>query len=868
MCEKSSLKNRALFYILTALTISSGGCALAYEILYMRALSSVLGDMFYVNAALLSTFLAGIALGARYAHRVPRWLPGFEIGTGLFAFLMPAILTWLTGQNIIIKITSSPFFTAYATICLLAVPALFIGFSIPLYSAYMKKIQFPGLCFPHIYGAYNLGAIMSVLSVEFFMLRLFGVRASMMIIGGINIINGTVLLLLKTSVQSSTKAINLFFPPRTIYALILASLGSALFQMFFLKLTYHLFTPARENFALALIIVFSGLFLGTWCARRSKVRFESLLITCALTLVIIYNFFYPLLKLRAASLHMVNGSLSWIWFNKIAFECIFALLPMIMFGALIPTLMRNEKDVAAEAGYLLFVSGLANAAGYLLYVFAAYPFLSGGLFLGIVSLILLTASFVMTGFKWSRLQLIAASICIILIGVLQLTWRDRNFYTICCLDNIGPEDKVLTFKSNTDSATLIRFHYNYELVTYNGHSSIFVQKEGRVNHAEIVSGIIPALYTPRFNKALVIGLGTGITSGTLSTVFNHTDVVDMNGAFFKMLPHVAYANLNLMENKSAALHLADGRTFLVGQHNTYDAILNTAEAPDYFAAPKLYTLEFYQDVVKALKPDGVFCTWVSTPEMSEKGIELMLSALRKNFTYCDLAILDYSYCQFTCSNQPLHMKNFSDLHASIELKNQISNSLRGFTMDEYFQDIRISENLFHHYSPKVTRENTDDYPALEFLAVNEAQLTREEHDLFHQMPDLFNIDVVKKAQTPDLARLARRADVIEMISPWFFKKSFVPLLEHDRIFSTQFLLWKVSQLLSENKTSSRAEKLLEQVLVMNPQSAEAYNYLGTIYLLKGKNREASDTFKKALKLKPTFKEAQWKLEKAVYPATH
>jgi predicted membrane-bound spermidine synthase len=60
--------------LLTALTVLSGCCALAYEVLYVRALTTILGDMFYVHAALLSTFLAGIGLGSKVAHRWLRWL--------------------------------------------------------------------------------------------------------------------------------------------------------------------------------------------------------------------------------------------------------------------------------------------------------------------------------------------------------------------------------------------------------------------------------------------------------------------------------------------------------------------------------------------------------------------------------------------------------------------------------------------------------------------------------------------------------------------------------------------------------------------------------------------------------------------------
>ena len=72
MSRIESPRRSASIGILTGLALLSGSCALAYEILYMRALTTLLGDMLYVHAALLSTFLVGIALGAKLAQNRSR----------------------------------------------------------------------------------------------------------------------------------------------------------------------------------------------------------------------------------------------------------------------------------------------------------------------------------------------------------------------------------------------------------------------------------------------------------------------------------------------------------------------------------------------------------------------------------------------------------------------------------------------------------------------------------------------------------------------------------------------------------------------------------------------------------------------------
>jgi spermidine synthase len=865
MTHSISPKTDITIGILTILALSSGACALAYEILFSRALSTVMGDMFYVNATLLATFLVGLGLGAKCARRWTGSLPFFEILTGLYALVLPSMMKWLSTQPIMLGISASPALTVFATIAFIALPAILIGFSLPLFSAFIKYRQIDSLSFRGVYIAYNLGAVFSVLAVELVLVRLFGIRLSLALVGCLNIVNGLVIIITRATPPEAPCAAPKAIPRRTVLALALASFCSAIFQMFFLKLTYHFFYPQAENFAIGLSIILSGIFLGSWLASKVRIPFETYLIAGAFLLGLIYVDYYPLLKLFKAFLPWSKNSAFCNLSFKLAFGCLFALGPMIVFGALIPALMDTEKDVAGESGYLLFVSSVANAAGYLAYVFIVHPLLPAGAMLACLSAILLISSLVVAKFKWSRFQLIVASISICLAIILPFIWRESYFYLARKILEFDRRDYVKIFKSGPDSATLVRTYWDFEWICYNGHPSIYVMKNGRINPAEMVSGIIPALYAPRFKKALVIGLGTGITSGSLSLIFESTDVVDLNRAFFKLLPRVSYANFDVKGNQSVTLHCADGRSFLIGKEGLYDVILNTAEAPDYYSAQKLYTLEFYERVVKALKPDGVFCTWLSSDEMSEPGVLLILSALHRHFRYCDLRVLENSYCQLTCSNLPLHTRKFSELSIRGELVKQLQQSIPDFDLDEYFQDIRISENLFEHFTPEVKRENTDDYPALEFSAVRGTQLGAMGDNLFCQPEKqrLMNIDIVRKDQARDAPRLARRARVFDKIGKRYYSNSFRPVMLSDRNLAAHFLLWRVDRLLAQDARSPAAGRILDEVLRINPDAAEAYNYLGKLKQSMGNLDEAIKDYRKALQLNPDFVEARDNLKSAM-----
>ena len=89
-----------------------------------------------------------------------RWLWLLEILTGAYALAQPVLQRWLGDRAVLASITSSPTLTIVCTIAFICLPSLMIGFSIPLFSAFVKERDPTGLAFQGIYIAYNLGALL------------------------------------------------------------------------------------------------------------------------------------------------------------------------------------------------------------------------------------------------------------------------------------------------------------------------------------------------------------------------------------------------------------------------------------------------------------------------------------------------------------------------------------------------------------------------------------------------------------------------------------------------------------------------------------------------------------------------------------
>ncbi len=135
-------RGRGVVAGLETMAVASGVCALGYEVLYIRTLTTALGDALWVHAALLSTFLIGTAVGARVAHLMHRWLAAFEVVIGVYALLFPLMTACVVSAGSLGGLASpvgltSPLGASLATMALVALPAFAIGFSLPLFSAYV-----------------------------------------------------------------------------------------------------------------------------------------------------------------------------------------------------------------------------------------------------------------------------------------------------------------------------------------------------------------------------------------------------------------------------------------------------------------------------------------------------------------------------------------------------------------------------------------------------------------------------------------------------------------------------------------------------------------------------------------------------------
>ena len=156
------------------------------------------------------------------------------------------------------------------------------------------------------------------------------------------------------------------------------------------------------------------------------------------------------------------------------------------------------------------------------------------------------------------------------------------------------------------------------------------ERDEFVYHEMIVH---PAFFTMNSSpeKVLVIGGGDG---GTVREVLKHgvkqIDMVEIDREVVEVAKKEFPSIANKLEDEKVNLIFDDGREFVKGKENEYDAII--VDCSDPIGPSKvLYEEEFYRDCLKALKENGVFVTQSESPFAQRKVHKQVVNELRKVF---------------------------------------------------------------------------------------------------------------------------------------------------------------------------------------------------------------------------------------------
>lgn len=375
----------------------SGICGLAYEILYVNIISNYFGDMFYISASVLMTFFLGMGVGSLFAQKYVKMLPIFEISIGLYAVVITTLMYLFSNQIIILLYANTifyPLLIVITTIIILLVPALLLGFSVPMYTMYYNSIKSKEIKnssnlknkstdgFNKVYILYTLAGALCILLIEYVLLRNLGIYRSVLSIATLNLLTGVYLFFLskKGNINcietiTSKRSMRLLYyelsSHKNLYLiLVLSNIITSVYYLIVLQILNLVYGPQLENFSILIFISLFSISISTLFVsiKSGLISPKTILYLLAIISLIVFSLLYVYILSWISLWSMFGVSVFMITVLKIISLTVFLFPLFLLFGLIEPLLIQYRKSDSA-VGIILGVSSISMALGFAITIF-------------------------------------------------------------------------------------------------------------------------------------------------------------------------------------------------------------------------------------------------------------------------------------------------------------------------------------------------------------------------------------------------------------------------------------------------------------------------------------------------------------------
>jgi spermidine synthase len=150
---------------------------------------------------------------------------------------------------------------------------------------------------------------------------------------------------------------------------------------------------------------------------------------------------------------------------------------------------------------------------------------------------------------------------------------------------------------------------------------------------QILVGLIPMMARPDATDAALIGFGSGVTCHVLlgSPTLERLDTIEIEPAMVAGSRNFLPVNERAYSDPRNQFWFDDAKAFFAGAARQYDIIVSEPTNPWVSGVSSLFTVEFYREAKRYLKPGGVLAQWLQGYELSNELLLTVLAALDQEF---------------------------------------------------------------------------------------------------------------------------------------------------------------------------------------------------------------------------------------------
>jgi spermidine synthase len=667
--------------ILSGILFLSGIGALIFETLWLRLSGLAFGNSIWAAALILSSFMAGLALGNAIAasSRVRRWRPlhlyaVIEVLVALFGCtivfglpLMGELMrpVWQMLWNYQPTLLGLRFIVSFL---ILLVPTTAMGLTLPVLieDPVLRRTNF-GRAIGFLYGSNTLGAVAGAVLGEGYLIAAFGLRGTSLAAGLVVCLAAAIALLTAriggdrgALIPERTFPLRLDVSYRPPWRLLLVSFGTGCIflclEVIWFRFLRLYVASSSTAFAVMLAVVLAGIGLGSIVAgviHRRTARLNHLLpilLLLAAILTFLSYVFFPG--------ELIQGGtgvfdLRWWQIALLSITLMFpvALLSGILFPSIVADVQARVEGRMNSTGIATLFNTAGAAVGPLVASFVLLPGIGYQW-----SLILCAAGYALLSIlvtdragcllpqKLSGICLIVAGLwaaVILILAIFPYRRAEAHFAHASHPFEVDDQGDVLAhvvkkIEGTSDTWQLVRRDlfgepYYYRLLT-NAFSMSATNPYGQ-RYMRLFA-YLPLAFRPESEDVLLICYGCGVTADAFlhGSHVKQIDVVDISKEVFALADFYSSINYsNPLRDPRVHPVVQDGRFFLQATPRQYDVISGEPPPPKVAGSVNLYTEEFFSLMNNRLKEGGIATFWLPINQLKVEETKAILGAFHSAF---------------------------------------------------------------------------------------------------------------------------------------------------------------------------------------------------------------------------------------------
>jgi spermidine synthase len=640
--------------IVLAFFLLSGVSGLLYEMVWIRSAGTVIGNTTYAVGTVVGVYMGGLALGAWFGGRLAdrrsggallRLYGAVECGVAASALAVPRLLQGSGPLFRVLWQMLGEVAPVYATLrvllvaVILLVPTSLMGATLPILARFLStSASDAARATGGAYALNSLGGVLGTLLAGFWLVPDLGLRATTLLAAALNLAIGAASVLLGRGREGGLPPEEEAGPPPPRLPLVISALSGFTALAYEVAWTRSLVLTLGATvtaFTLILAAFILGLALGSalsaWGVPRLTrlPRALGLLELAVGAIAIVLLPFLGDLPLRFAP-HVggLRADPPALLRAEFGLAALFVLVPAGLLGAVFPVAIRmalpSDRSLGRSVAAVYSWNTAGSIAGTLVATFLSVPVL------GLSATIRLAATVNFAAAAWllRPRALLALPLLATLGAWLLPAWNPQVLASGAFL--VGPSNVSAARRKSLDlgaylaqDTELVASYWDaYGLVTVHRHredGTLSLRVNGKQDASSgtadridmMFVGHLPLLHHPRPRRALLIGLGAGVTLSAMQKhPLDQLDCVELSTAVVQGARHFREVTGDLFRDPRTRLTTGDGRNAIAFGREPYDVIVSQPSHLWISGMATLFTRDFFEEASHRLSPDGIFGQWV------------------------------------------------------------------------------------------------------------------------------------------------------------------------------------------------------------------------------------------------------------------